>query len=1079
MPLCPSCKTENPEIARFCLACGSELAPAPPPEEERKPVTSVFIDIVGSTSRAEQLDPEDVLHLLEPYYARLRGRLEQHGGTVEKYIGDAVVAVFGAPVAHEDDPERAVRAGLAILEAIDELNEEDPTRGLHVRVGIATGEAIVSLAARQGESRGVAWGDVLNTAARIQSAAPDNGVLVGEETYSASAHAIEYRPHEAIVAKGKSQPVAVWQAVGVRDEPQRERASVSPFVGRRTELERVLSLWESVRARARPALAMIVGAPGIGKSRLVEEVTTRASEDGEVLTGRCLSYGEGITYWPVVDIVKQEAGILRSDDDDAASAKLAGLLRRLPTSDGDQLRTVAAALANLLAIATTPEGTYTAAQISQSELHWGIRRFLELLAANRPLLLVFEDLHWAEPTLLDLLEFLLDGEAPYLLLGSGRPELREARASLVADGERRAALELAPLTDTESEALLSELLGEHGIVPGGPLETLLRNAGGNPLFLEETVQMLIDAGLLDADGRPIVEGLEALPVPKSLQALIGARLDGLPADDKRIAQHASIAGTVFWSGAVAHLLAVDTPPEPRLESLERRDVVRAREQSSIEDEREWAFKHIVIRDVAYSRLPKGRRAGLHVRFADWIAALPGQEELVEILAYHLEQACRLTLEIERAPQPPPIERAVEALAHAAEKAERREGIREADRFYARALELVPDDRSETALELRLRRGRTQMILGELRPARDQLIALAEDADALGRADLRSAALVTLANIDSKQGRPDDARPRLVEAAALADEIGDRRLRATAAYEFAKLYSWFDANPAAAIEELRIGITFADELDDRVLRIEGHMRLGTIYSNSGRLVEAEEQYESARSLAGSAGSYRDEARASCLLAYIRYRRGDLGEGERLALKALEWLERTGDTYLQMQTLRLLARYAMRRGDLDLAERRLQEALPIALESGGWLLIETYRYLAEVLVRQGRVDDARELNAFARRALPEDDAYACAAQLVAEGIAAAASDLRDPALEAFREALRLLEEQQLVIDLAEARVAFARALSKFGEAEQAQAQLAHARETFEQIGAPNLIAEIDREFGEMVREAGAAGPPHKLA
>jgi tetratricopeptide (TPR) repeat protein len=372
-----------------------------------------------------------------------------------------------------------------------------------------------------------------------------------------------------------------------------------------------------------------------------------------------------------------------------------------------------------------------------------------------------------------------------------------------------------------------------------------------------------------------------------------------------------------------------------------------------------------------------------------------------------------------------------------------------------------------------------MILGELRPARDQLIALAGDADELGRADVRSAALVTLANIDSKQGRPDDARARLVEAAALAEEIRDARLRATAAYEFAKLHAWFDANPAAAIDELRIGIALADELDDRVLRIEGHMRLGTIYSNAGRLVEAEDQYKTARSLAGTAGSYRDEARASCLLAYTWFRRGDLGEGEHLALKALEWLERTGDTYLQMQTLRLLARYAMLRGDLDLAERRLQEALPIALESGGWLLVETYRYLVEVLVRQSRIDDARELCAFARRALPADDAYACAALHVAEGIAAASTRSRDASLDAFREALKLLEEHQLVIDLAEARVAFARALSSFGEDEPARAQIASARETFEQIGAPNLIAEIEREFGEMLREAGAAGLPQTRA
>src|SRR5215218_2335852 len=344
MPVCGGCGTENPDVAKFCLACGTPLVVAPPPEEERKPITALFVDIVGSTSRAEGLDPEDVLALLDPYYARLRAVLERHGGTVEKFIGDAVVALFGAPLAHEDDPERAVRAGLGILDERVALSEEDPDGRISVRVGITTGEVIVALGAKISEGQGMAWGDVMNTAARVQSAAPVDGVLVDERTYLATRKAIRYEAHEPIQAKGKAEPVQVWVAAGI-EAAKGSAAAGGRLVGRDDELARVIALWETVRDSV-SGRAVLVGEPGIGKSRLVAEVVART--DAVVYTGRCLSYGEGITYWPMIEVLRQAAGITAGEDGASVAAKLDSMLAGLPTSEVDEVRTVAVAISHLL-----------------------------------------------------------------------------------------------------------------------------------------------------------------------------------------------------------------------------------------------------------------------------------------------------------------------------------------------------------------------------------------------------------------------------------------------------------------------------------------------------------------------------------------------------------------------------------------------------------------------------------------------------------------------------------------------------------------------------------------------------------
>jgi predicted ATPase/class 3 adenylate cyclase len=1059
---CPSCGQENPDGFKFCGACGSPLALPEPGEEERKVVTAVFTDIVGSTARAETMDPEDVRAMLAPYYARLRGELERFGGTVEKFIGDAVVAVFGAPVAHEDDPERAVRAALAIGDAVAALNAEQEWLDLHIRTAVNTGEALVVVGASAVEGEGMAAGDVMNTAARLQGAAPVDGIAVGEATFRATAHVFEYEEAEPIAAKGKAEPVPVWIVRGKKVAPKRPQPW-RRLVGREDEMTQLSALWQQAAAGT-PQLVTILGPPGIGKSRLLVELSQLLPPDVVMPWGRCLPYGEGITYWPVTEIVKDVAGILSDDDIPDISRKLGRVLENLPTENRDELRTIAAALSNLLGTATTPEGTYLVQQIGQAELHWGIRRFLELQANQRALVLVFEDLHWAEPTLLELIRSFLECAGPMLVIGTARPELGDTEPDFAGPFERRHVLQLEPLGADASLALLDELVGTSG-ADASRFGLLLEKAGGNPLFLEETVRMLADAELLDAE-----TDIESLPVPESLQALIGSRLDALPGGDKRVAQQASVVGNVFWQGAVAHLAKSSDGLEDRLHALERRDLIHHRAESTIVGDHEYGFKHILIRDVAYERLPKGRRAELHVRFVDWLRELGSEEEFVEIEAYHLEQACLHARAVARAPIAPPIVEAAHALSRAADKAERREGMREAARFCARALELVGDDFPETAIELQLRNARALAFVGSIERARERLAEVAERALHLGRLDLRCSALVGLAGLDHRQGLAADARRHLAEAETLAASAGDRRLQIRTAFALAAVGGDLGGAFEEAQEHLERGISIAEEIDDRVLRVEGHLRLAFVLFNAGRLGAAQEQVERCLQLASELGSRRDEARAMFLSAYVRFEWGDLAESERRALQAMEALERTGEPFFQVQNFGLLAQCALERGDPELAEQRLRLAMPLALEEGGWLLIAIYRLLAQAHVEQGRVEDAAELVEFAERNVPEDYAYARALLTLARAAVASGQSARDEATRCYDEALRLLEEARMPLDLCRARVAFARALASFGDYDGARRQLEKARTTALGVGAEGFAAELERELTAM---AGGAG------
>jgi predicted ATPase/class 3 adenylate cyclase len=1083
MPFCTECGAQNPDQAKFCSSCGTALAQAPPPtkpSEERKVITAIFVDLVGSTARSEKLDPEDVKALVGPYHARVRAELEGHGGTFEKFSGDAILALFGTPKAHEDDPERAIRAALAVRQGIIELNAEDEWLDLHIRIGIHTGEALVMLGARPSEGEWSAAGDVLNTAARIQSAAPTDGILVSRTTYLAAKGAFSFSAAEPVQAKGKTEPVEVWEVVGTQDGAGPRPRGKTQLVGRDAELNELVTFSEELAEGRFAGFAAIVGAPGIGKSRLLLELVGRLEDRFEVHWGKCLSYGEGITYWPVIEIFKSAAGILQNDDRETSAARLDGFLEGLPTNDLDELRTIAAALSNLIGIPTTPRGTYVTSEISQAELHWGIRRALQLMASGTPTAVIVEDLHWAEPTLLELISYILADEldVPLLIIGTARPELEEEAPGFLSGHGRRRMVNLQTLGSEQAAAMLAELTGDAAFAETPFAATLIANAGGNPLFLEETVRMLREEGLLDLQ-RWRSDEMRDVPVPTTVQALISARLDRLESKEKLLAHHASVIGAVFWAGAVAHLGTVEGAPSgdprPGLSELERRDFVAHLRESTVADDEEYAFRHILMRDVAYGQVPKGRRAQLHFGFSEWVKSLPSSaDEFVEIVAWHLEQACLLSREIARSPIEPPIRQAAETLVEAAQRAERRESLREAHRYYTRALEVVADEFPKLRTELRLRRAEMAMMLGSLKEATDELLEVAEEAAALRRADFESEALLLLGDIDQRQGRPSDALRRLLEAKRLAGSSGDARLEVRVAFVLATFIGDSQAEREQAVENLRAAIDAAEEIGDHALVAEGHLRIASMFMTQD-YAAAEPELRRCLELAAELGSHRIEAEATSWLGHVAYYRGRPDEGERLCLQARTWFERTGDSYFQVQNINWgLAIFALEDGRAEDAEAWLREALPVALQIGGWVLTKTYYHLAQALIAQDRLDDAREIVAFAARDVPEEAAYARSALLLAEAAVATAAREAETAAAAFAQALRLLEELDYAIDIAEARLALARSLRELGDVSGGRVELERARSLFALIRADLRRDAIDSELADLVEGPAPTGP-----
>jgi class 3 adenylate cyclase/tetratricopeptide (TPR) repeat protein len=655
--VCANCGQENPDGFRFCGRCGASLGAAvAAASEERKVVSVLFCDLVGFTARSERADPEDVRAILRTYHDRLKKEIERLGGTVEKFIGDAVMAVFGAPIAHEDDAERAVRAGLRILEAITELNENGPDLGLSVRIGVNTGEAVVTLGARSERGEAMVAGDVVNTAARLQGAAPQDALVVGEATERVTRDHIDYEELEPVTVKGKAEPVRLFRAISARgrygvDVDQRTR---SPFIGRTHELETLLRTFSRSVDEAGLQLVTITGEPGVGKSRLLWELKKTIDEDATVTAywrqGRCLPYGEGITFWALGEIVKGLAGVLESDDPDQAAQKLDTALRAFVEDQGDHewLRTRLQPLLGVGSAGGDAATTAHSAPSDREEAYAAWRRFLESAAARHPLVLVFEDLHWADPALIAFVDHLVDWSTgvPITVICTARPELYERHAGWGGGKRNSATVSLSPLTNEETARLLVALL-EQAVLPAELQSTLLERAGGNPLYAEEFVRMLLDQGALVVRGRTLklVHATEDIRLPDSIQALISARLDTLAPERKSLLQDAAVMGKVFWSVAVASMSGrEDRDVREGLHELARKELVRPMRTSSVKDQAEYAFWHALVRDVAYAQIPRADRARRHRLAADWIERMAGERvgDQAELLSHHYEQALDLS-----------------------------------------------------------------------------------------------------------------------------------------------------------------------------------------------------------------------------------------------------------------------------------------------------------------------------------------------------------------------------------------------------------------------------------------------------
>ena len=946
MSRCPSCGHENQERAKFCSECGSTILNVDgAPREERKVVTVLFADLVGFTSRSERLDPEDVRALLSPFYARLRAELEHYGGTVEKFIGDAVMALFGAPVAHEDDPERAVRAALAIRDWV-----LDQQADLQVRIAVNTGEALVALGARPDQGEGMASGDVVNTTARLQTAAPVNGILVGETTHRATAHVIAYRDAPPVSAKGKADPVPAWEALEARSRfgVDLARSSRTPMVGRVHEAQVLVDALERVRRERSSLLVTLVGVPGIGKSRLVADLFDKVDRDPDHVVlwrqGRSLPYGEGVTFWALSEMVKAQAGILETDRHEAAEGKLhAAVAALLP--DPDDAEWVAGHLRPLAGLSTggDPAGDH------REEAFTAWRRFFEALSEQNPLVLVFEDLHWADDNLLDFVEHLVDwaAHAPMLVICNTRPELFERRPGWAGATRNAVRLSLTPLSDDDTARLIGSL-SDQPVMSVETQTALLTRAGGNPLYAEQYVRMLAER-----------HDVDELPLPETVQGIIAARLDALSVDEKRLLQDAAVQGKVFWLGAVAAGRDRHSA-EVQLHALERKDFVQRARRSSVAGEIEYAFMHVLVRDVAYGQIPRGERAEKHRRAAEWIASLGRTEDHAEMLAHHYVCALDLHRAAGHAIDAAFAERALAALRDAGDRAYSLNAYAAAAGFYASALELAVPGTLECA-RLRFTVGRARHMAGD--SDEDLLASASADLLACGDPETAAEAEAVLTELTWLRGDADEAMRHLDRARALVDGQDASRVRALVVSTGSR-YLMLAGRSAEAIRVGREALAMAEQLGLDEVRANALNNIGASRCHSGD-PHGVDDLERAVEVADGCNARRESSRARANLASVLWMRGNLERSAAISREAQLAAERYGQSLVVRWVRGTRARDEYVRGRWQEAEASL-EAFLSEVESGSPHYLSTDCYMIRANIRLGH-DDVDAAVADAQRSL----------------------------------------------------------------------------------------------------------------
>jgi class 3 adenylate cyclase len=844
------------------------------PSEERRVISALFADLVGFTSHTERSDPEDSRRRLTLFHGKVRQDVERFGGSVEKLMGDGVFAAFGATVAHEDDAERAVRSALRIVESVEELNASEPQLGLAVRVAVTTGEAIVQLETNPDRERII--GDVVNTASRLQSVAAPGQVVVDERTYRSSRDAVNFETIEAVELRGKEQKQAVWLATGLRSRygVAVEEEAATTFVGREEELSLLTDSFDRSVSRQSPQLVTVVGEPGVGKSRLIREFR-RVIDDRPDLVwwrqGRCLPYGEGVTFWAIGEVIKAHAGVLESEPAEKVQAKLRSTVAHL-FDDPDEASWVEMRLRSLVGLGE--------AEAERTELFAAWLRFFEALAARNPLILVVEDLHWADDAVLEFLSHIHDWahQSPILILCTARPELYGTRADWGGGKRDAVTIGLAPLTDEETVQLVSSL-SQRPLMDASLQQALVERSGGNPLYVTELLRLASEQGWLERIHRG-----DDIPLPDTISAIIAARLDLLEAGDKALIQAAAVIGRVFWSGAVSFVEDLDpNEVQRRLRRLVSRELIRPVRRSSMQGQDEYSFAHVLARDGAYSRLTKPDRARLHEATARWLEAVSGERALdvAELLAHHL----------------------------------------------ATAWELAPTDDPER----RRRVYRFQLAAGDRAKAFDAARAARFYESAVGLSSTGSEkgrALLDLVFLRRGSNEEDDARAQL--ALAAFTESDDRQGQAEAASALQSL-AWYRGSAEATDRWNAKALELAEALEPSPVLARVLVAAAAVNQLRDRSYEALDLVERSLAVAQAVGDTHTFARSLVIRgtsnAQLGDERGidDILEGLRIQLD-------TNDTVRAMQTYNNAATIQISSGHLREGRKTIEEAIAFGQARG---------------------------------------------------------------------------------------------------------------------------------------------------
>jgi class 3 adenylate cyclase len=1034
---CPGCGEENPPKFRLCGYCGTPLAPASAPvraHEVRKTVTILFCDLKGSTALGEHLDPEALHEVKERYFAAMAEAITRHGGKIEKYIGDAIMAVFGLPRSREDDALRAVRAAAGMQVALAQLNTALlASHGVTLanRTGVNTGEVVAN--DDPGADQKLATGDAVNVAARLEQAAPENEVYIGDPTYRLVRDAVEAEPVAALELKGKAQRVRAFRLVRVHGTDGLVRRHDRPLVGREADLTLLRRVYAEACVEGVARMVTVIGDAGVGKSRLMHEVIEHVAAGAQVLSGRCLPYGDGITFWPLMSMVRDAAGIQPDDSPERARARvLAGV--------GD------AAIADRLCSAAGLDSTL----YPLHEINWAARKFLEQMAARGPVLACIDDIHWAEPALLDLIDHVLQTAqgAPILLLATSRHDLLEGRPDWGTTAESLR-LVLRPLSDEASIQVVHNLLGGAGLAPD-VMARIVRAAEGNPLYAEQMLSMLVDNGTLQQqDGHWVsVNGTETIAVPPTIQALLEARLDKLSRAERMTVEPASVIGLEFQLPSVSALapesLRADLPGH--LDALSRKQFVR--DASLGRADGVYRFHHHLVRETVYNGLLKRTRAQLHLALVRWAdQAHPERTlEFEEVMAYHLEQAHRYLGELGALDAEAVAigEDAARRLANAGRRAATRGDVNAAANLLGRAVALLPAEHS-ARLALLPELGDALIGIGDFARARsalDDAVALAGQA---GNRRVEASALLGRMLVRRYSGDQQgdwsqetlDLAHRLIPA--LEAEGADNEL--ASAWRSVVIVHGIAGRFAAANDVAIRSIDHARRAGNHRLVVRNAYLLAVNALQGDTPVrQAIAQVEAL--MAGELGDQQIEGLMACALAQLKAMDGDIGAAQQLMQRSRAMLKDLSQGVFAASSGIDLARVELRGGDLARAEAELRADLEFLVAKGETYLVSTMAsLLARLLREQGRGDEALALSRTAEEATADDDVESGALWRMVRAPLLAARGLGADALALAQEAVALAQRT-------EAPILQADALWELATVQQALGQSAAAGATADQ-------------------------------